>query len=123
MPLINKGDCVPFCKWFVGGWVALAVLVLSGPLSCAGQAKHDHSVHDHADHSAAPDHSAGPVARDYADAIGQIQNHMTSLDAIMKAGKYDVVHKDCVATEKLSESIGGARGWRQLMEAPCPRTS
>ena len=103
-----------FSKVFVGGSTALAVLVLSGPLSCAGQPKHDHSAHEHADHSAAP------VARDYADAIGQIQNHMTSLDVIIQSGKYDAVHKDCVAIEKLCDSVGSAGGLAAAQGSPVP---
>lgn len=108
-------------KSIVGVTTALAVLTLGGPLSCAGQAKHDHSAHEHADHSASPEHSAAPVVRDYADAIGQIQNHMTLLDAIIKSGKYDAVHKDCLAIEKVCDSLGDGGGLAAAQGSPIPK--
>jgi hypothetical protein len=120
---------VTFLKLSVGGATALAVLILGGPLSCAKQAEHDHSAHDHAnhsahdhaDHSAASDNSAVPAAQNYADAIRQIQGHMTSLDAIIKSGKYDAVHNDCVAIGKLCDAIDGAGGLAAAQDSPVPK--
>ena len=95
-----------FWKLVIGGPTILAILVLSGGVSCTKQAKHDHSAHDHLDHAAAPDESAVPAAQNYADAVKQLRARMTSLDAILKSGEYDKVHKDSVAIGKLGKSIG-----------------
>ena len=107
-------------------WPALA-LILVGPISCAkdqaaATPTEAHPGHDHAamqDHGAAGhEHSASThgssahaaeeavAANNYADAVKQIQSRMASLDAIIKSGDYDAVHKDCVAIGKLGESIG-----------------
>ena len=97
-----------------GGTTAFLMLILSGPLGCSGHTSHDHDHphdhdHDHASHSH-PDDSAAPVAGSYADAIQQMRTHMTSLDAIIKSGNYDAVHKDSVAISKLCDLIGGSGG-------------
>jgi hypothetical protein len=107
-------------------WPTLA-LILAGPISCtkdqaATTATEAHPGHHHAamhDHgTAGHDHAAGThdssahaaedavTAKNYADAVKQIQSRMASLDAIIKSGDYDAVHKDCVAIGKLGESIG-----------------
>jgi hypothetical protein len=88
----------------------LAILGLTLATSCAHDAEHhdaDPPAHHH-DHEHHPDESAGsatPAAHDYADAVKQIQAHMVSLDAIIKSGEYDSVHKDCVAIGKLCDSL------------------
>ena len=75
-------------------------------------AKPDHAVkQDHSGHAAASDDSGAtattaPAAENYADALAQIRTHMTSLDAILKSGDYDAVHKDSVAIGKLGKSLG-----------------
>ena len=85
----------------------LAALAFAGPLSCIREAKHDHQAHDHAGHPATSDASAAtPAAKTYADAIQQLRAHMTSLDAILKSGEYDAVHKDSVAIGKIGDSLG-----------------
>lgn len=90
----------------VGGSTVLVVLMLMGPVSCTKAAKHDHSAHDHADHAPTADQSAAPAAQNYADAVKQLQARMASLDAILRSGEYDDVHKDSVAIRKLCDSIG-----------------
>lgn len=105
----GKETAVKFWKPVVGGSTVLAALILSGPVSCTKAAKHDHSAHDRPGDSAMSDHSpatAAPAARNYADAIEQLRTRMTSLDAIVKSGEYDDVHKDSVAIGKLCGSLG-----------------
>ena len=88
----------------------VALLSLMVSLSCAKQTTPDHpdhaAMHDHSNHSAMPDGSATPAAQSYADAVKQIQSRMTSLDALVKAGKYDDVHKDSEAIRQLCGSLG-----------------
>ena len=106
-----------FWKPAVGGSTVLAALILAGPASCAkdakddGAAKHDHAAHGPSGHSATSDHSGAapttaPAARNYADAIKRFRARMASLDAILKSGDYDAVHKDSVAIGKLGDSLG-----------------
>ena len=110
----------------VGGSTILGALMFAGPASCAkdakddaakhdhakhGHAKHGHAKHGHSGHSATSDHSGAapttaPAARNYADAIRQFRMRMASLDAILKSGDYDGVHKDSVAIAKLGDSLG-----------------
>ncbi len=103
-----------FWKSTIGTSMVVAVVALTLPVSCAKQADHDHMQHDHSDHAdmshhhhddATSDQSTKPVAQSYADAVKQIQSHMTSLDAIMKSGKYDDVHKDSEAIRQLCASL------------------
>ena len=89
------------------GAAALALLMSMGPLSCRDQAKHDHSAHEHSDRGAVGGDPAAPAAGTYADAVGEIRTRMTSLDAILKSGDYDSVHKDSVAIGRLCKSLPG----------------
>ena len=99
----------------------VAALSFTGPVSCSQEAKHDHKGHGHSGHSAqhdqkAHDHSghsatsdgsaATPAPRTYAEAIQRLRAHMMSLDAILKSGDHDAVHKDSVAIGKIGESLG-----------------
>lgn len=99
----------------------VAALVFTGPVSCSQDAKpdqrahdhtghaakHDHKAHDHSGNSAASDESAAtPAPRTYADAIRQLRAHMVSLDAILKSGDHDAVHKDSVAMERSVSRLG-----------------
>ena len=103
-----------FLKSSVGTSMVVAIVALTLPVSCAKQADHDHMQHDHTDHDAmshhhhdaASDESSAVMAHSYADAVKQMQARMTSLDAIMKSGKYDEVHNDSEAIRKLCNSIG-----------------
>ena len=103
-----------FWKSSIGTSMVVAAVALTLPVSCAKQADHDHMQHDHMDHDAmsqhhhdaASDESSAVMAHSYADAVKQMQARMTSLDAIMKSGKYDEVHNDAEAIRKLCGSIG-----------------
>jgi hypothetical protein len=94
--------------------ILLVALFLTVPISCAKQANHDHSQHSHSHpgattqhhHDASSDHSPAVTAQNYADAVKQMQARMASLDAILKSGKYDDVHKDTEAIRKLCGSLG-----------------
>ena len=82
-------------------------------------AQHDRKAHDHSGHSAASDESAEtPAPRTYADAIQQLRAHMKSLDAILKSGDHDAVHKDSVAIGKIGESLGALAS---APESPVPQ--
>ena len=90
-----------------GGSLVMALMILAGPVSCSHEAKHNHKAHDHSRHSATSEESAAtPAPRRYADAIQQLRAHMMSLDAILKSGDHDAVHKDSVAIGKIGESLG-----------------
>lgn len=101
-------------KSSIGTSMVVAVVALTLPVSCAKQADHDHMQHDqpdHADmshhhHEETSDQSSAVMAHSYADAVKQMQARMTSLDAMMKSGKYDEVHNDSEAIRKLCSSIG-----------------
>ena len=101
-------------KSSIGTSMVVAAVALTLPVSCAKQADHDHMQHDRADHAAMSQHqhdaisdqSPAVMAQTYADAVKQMQARMTSLDAIMKSGKYDEVHTDSEAIRKLCSSIG-----------------
>ena len=98
-------------KWKRDSTVLSALaLILAGPVSCAKDAKHDHAAaRDHSGgHGSASHHGAeAPVAaRNFAEAVRQLQTRMASLDTIIKSGDYDGVHDDCVAIGKLGESLG-----------------
>ena len=93
--------------------VSAAALVLVAAVSCNSKPRQDRTGHDHGSH----DHSTGgaasgdaaataPATRDYADAVAQLRAQMASLDAILKSGDYDGVHKDSVAIGKIGQSIG-----------------
>lgn len=105
--------------------LAALSLMLAGPISCAknaqpGNDEHEHATpqsgeipyatshHDHADGHTRADHAVEPsaTARNYADAVKQLQARLASLDTIIKSGQYDDVHKDCVAIGELGGSIG-----------------
>ena len=102
-----------FWKGNIGGSMVVAVLALTIPVSCAKQADHDHMQHDQSSHAGTSDHhhptsdqSPKPAAQSYADAVKQIQSRMASLDAIIKSGKYDEVHKDSEGIRQLCGSLG-----------------
>src|SRR5437667_11410663 len=103
-----------FWKGNIGGSMVVALVAVTLPVSCAKQADHDHMQHDHMDHDAMSHHrhdatteqSSTVMAHSYADAVKQMQARMTSLDAIIKSGKYDEVHKDSEAIRQLCGSLG-----------------
>lgn len=105
----------------VGGSTVLAALILTGPASCMKPAKQVRAAHDHSGNSAMSDHpaaEAAPAARNYADAITQLRARMVSLDAILKSGDYDAVHKDSVAIGALGKSLGAMAG---AANSPVPK--
>jgi hypothetical protein len=86
------------------------------PLSCAKQDTHEH--HDHSMMHDDSHHSAMPAAQSYGDAVRQMRALLASMDAKIKAGKYDDVHHDAEALRSLCNSLGELAAARN---SPVPR--